>query len=228
MSPLLPAEDFVLNTADTPPFSTLKQDGFYDLLINEIFRRSGDTVSIRHLPSERSITDANLGKSDGEFARTAGMGIRYPKLVMVPEPLADFRFSIFTRDPDIQINSWRDLAEYRVAFITGWKILEDYVLKAAELHTVNEEAALFQMLEADRIDLFIYNDRRGQRYIQKNSLGGIYILPKPLTSRKMYLYLHTRHRDKIPAIVKILRQIKSDGTYQRLQETSFSAGPSGE
>ena len=57
-------------------------------LSQESLRRIGVDLKLVSLPSERSLTAANLGEVDGEGLRVAGLGGPdgpYPNLIQVPE-----------------------------------------------------------------------------------------------------------------------------------------------
>ncbi|HDQ15010.1 MAG TPA: hypothetical protein ENN41_09390 [Sediminispirochaeta sp.] len=129
-------EVLVLNTADTPPYSTEQDDGLCDLVLEEAFSRLGYQIEIRHLPSRRSIGNADMGIADGEYARIDSMREDYPNLRQVDEALLEYRFSVFSRSRVLPIEKWEDLAPYRVAFIHGWLILEQNVREAVSIITV--------------------------------------------------------------------------------------------
>ena len=88
-----------------PPLSKDDQTGFYDQILIEAFRRIGQPMQITHLPTERSITNANLGITDGEFPRISGLDRLYPNLLQVPEKIDDFKFTAFTWRDDIQLKN---------------------------------------------------------------------------------------------------------------------------
>ena len=118
------AQQMVLTTSMTSPLSKEDQTGFYDQVLIEAFRRVEQRIQITHLPTERSITNANLGISDGEFPRISGLDRLYPNLLKVPEKIDDFEFTAFTWRPDIQLKDWTSCKPYNVAIVRGWKILE--------------------------------------------------------------------------------------------------------
>jgi len=215
------AEEIVLNTADTPPFSNHEGSGFYDLILNEAFARIDLSIKTIHLPSQRSILNANAGITDGEFGRVAGMTSRYSQLHIVDEPLADFGFCAFSKNRNITVSAWSDLSKYNIAFISGWKVLEDNVTTAKSLHTVTNEESLFAMLEADRVDLILYNCRRGKYYLRINHIVEIYPIEPKLASRKMYLYLHESQMQLIPQLEQTLRDMKVDKTFAQIEEAAF-------
>jgi polar amino acid transport system substrate-binding protein len=210
-----------LNTADTPPFSNRNGTGFYDLILEEAFARIDRSIKIIHLPSQRSILNANAGIADGEFGRVAGMTSRYSQVHIVNEPLVGFGFCAFSKNRNIKLSGWSDLSEYNIAFISGWKVLEENVITAKNIHTVTNEESLFAMLQADRVDLILYNCKRGTYYLKNNKIKGIYPLEPKLANRKMYLYMHKSQMQLIPQLEQVLRDMKNDGTFALIEEAAF-------
>jgi len=215
------ADEIVLNTADTPPFSNHEGTGFFDLILKEAFARIDRSLKITHLPSQRSILNANAGVADGEFGRVAGMTSLYSQIHIVDEPLTDFSFCAFSKNSNIALSDWSDLSEYNIAFISGWKVLEENVITAKSLYTVTNEKSLFAMLGADRVDLILYNCRRGKYYLRINHIVEIYPIEPKLASRKMYLYLHESQMQLIPQLEQTLRDMKVDKTFAQIEEAAF-------
>ncbi|MFO7730779.1 MAG: transporter substrate-binding domain-containing protein [Spirochaetia bacterium] len=215
------ADKIVLNTADTPPLSNREDTGFLDLILEEAFARIDRSIKIIHLPSQRSILNANAGIADGEFGRAAGMTSFYSQIHIVDEPLVEFGFCAFSKNKNITLSDWSDLSEYNIAFISGWKTLEENVITAKSIHTVTNEESLFAMLQADRVDLILYNCRRGKYYLKNNNIKDIYPLEPRLADRKMYLYLHKSQMQLIPQLEQVLRGMKDDGTFARTEVAAF-------
>lgn len=211
------AEDpFTINTADQPPYSTQDNNGLYDRIIIETFRIIGKTVKINHMPSARSLENVNNGIDDGEYARIAGLTITNPNLRIVDEKLLDYIFTAFVRNPGLQIHDWNDLTGHNVAFINGWKIYETEVKNTASIFKVHSEKELFALLASGRIDIALYERRRGLHYIKSHKLEGIYPLASPLAVKGMYLYFNSRHEAIIPAVEQALRSFKQTSNYQLL------------
>ena len=89
------ALELSLNSADTVPYSTPDNIGFYDILIREVFDDLGIDIKINHLLSKRSIQNDDNGIDDGEYARTEGREVEYENLRLVPEALVDFYNSFY-------------------------------------------------------------------------------------------------------------------------------------
>ena len=216
------AAPLVLNTAARAPRSLPDGTGYQDRIITEAFRRIGIQVQIITQPPERALINANEGAIDGDCWRVSGNEARYPNLVMVPEPVDEASIKVFTRDPDMRITGWADLKPYDVAFINGWKILEAKVTATRTLDRVKDIDALFVLLDKGRTDAALVDPVMGQAVVRRRGLTGIRILEPPLTRQDMYMYLHRRHADLVPRLTETLRQMKRDGTFQRLARAGLA------
>lgn len=206
-------------SADSSPLSKPDDTGFVDLVVKEAFARIGMDLVIVHLPSERSLINANEGIEQGNFARIEGMESFYPNLVRVPEKIIDFEFVAFTTGVEVPIDGWKSLLPYTVGIITGWKILEMNVRSDKEVKRVRTPEILFDMLVQGRVELIVYNRINGLGIIKEMGLKGVKALEPPLAVREMFLYLHRSQEALVPRVAEVLQSMKRDGTYDRLRET---------
>ena len=189
-------------------------------LSQESFRRIGVDLKLISLPSERSLVAANLGEVDGEGLRIAGLGGPggpYPNLVQIPERFVRISFVAFSRDATITLdNGWDSLKPYRIAFINGWKMFEANALGARVVHKVDKPEQLFRMLEEGRVDLVLYTRADGLMLARNLGLPAIAPLSPALKDVDMYLYLHKKHQALVPKLSQAIRDIKADGSYNRI------------
>jgi polar amino acid transport system substrate-binding protein len=219
--PAVHAETITLSTADTPPYSNAAHTGLYDRIFTEAFARLGHDVTILRQPSDRSLAEVVSGAVDGEYARIAGLDDRFPSLIRLPVPLAEYRFAAFVRDPSIVVDSWDDLAPLHVAFINGWQILEENVTSYASLTRVPDVDHLFGLLVAGRVDVVLYELRRGEYHVAAHGLPEVQALSPALAARPMYLYLHRRAGSLVSPLTETLRRMQTDGTVTRLERSAF-------
>lgn len=198
------------------PLSSPEQSGLLDKITHEAFSRIGYNVIIKSLPSERALINANEGIDDGEILRIDGIEKMYPNLIKVPEKTFDFEFVVLTKSNTIQISDWDDLTPYSVGIIKGWKILEKGTRSYSEVVHVENVNHLFNMLNKDRVELVIYERVQAEYLIMKNKLNDIRIILPPLLIKEMYLHLNKRHIKLIPELTEALKQMKRDGTYDRI------------
>ena len=205
--------DLVLNTWASAPLSRADHSGYLDQIVIEAFRRINLKIDIQQKPVERSITDANDGRGDGEFIRVQGLSKIYPNLILVPEKIFDFEFVVFTKKQQLIINNWDSLKPFYVGIVIGWKILEKNIQYVRHRSDVSGPEALFNMLDLGRIDIAVYSKFLGLEVVKNMNLKNIVVNSNPLAVKPMYLYLHTKHRDIVADVAKSLRSMKDDGTF---------------
>ncbi len=205
----------VLNTTGLPPINTPDQRGFLDLVVGEALSRMGMRLRTVRLPAERGLMNANAGIEDGEMSRIAGLERLYPNLVRVPEKVFDWDFVAFARRPIRLDRGWASLKSYSVGIITGWKIYEINVPPGTWVVKVRGPDQLFRLLQRGRVDIILYEKWNGRYRIQRARRSVIMLHPR-LARRAMFIYLHKRHRALVPRLAAVLREMKRDGTYQRL------------
>jgi polar amino acid transport system substrate-binding protein len=189
-------------------------------LSEEAFSRIGLPVQLVSLPSERSLHAANAGDVDGEGLRVAGLSEQYPNLIQVPERYISISFVAFARDASIRLDqSWASLAAYRVSFITGWKLFEAQASQARTITKVDTPEQMFRMLDSGRVDLALYTLADGQALVRREAMMSVAALSPSLKDVDMYLYLNQRHAALVPRLAKALRDMKADGTYNRIMNS---------
>jgi len=214
-------QPLAITTSMTSPLSNEDQTGFYDQVIIEAFRRIEQPVVISHLPTERSITNANLGITDGEFPRISGLDNIYTNLILVPEAIDDFEFVAFTWRDDIQLTDWDSCKPYNVAIVRGWKILEANLAEVKSLLRVKNQDILFSLLAEHRVDIVVYSHFEGLEMIRKLGIESAWAIESPLAKRDMFLYLNKKHQALIPELTKQMRNMKLDGSYDRIRKNTL-------
>ena len=201
-----------VSTNNTP----LDRQALHDLS-KEAFRRIGVEFKLVTLPSERSLHSANLGEVDGEGLRVAGLSGQYPNLVQVPERYIGISFVAFARDATIRLEQgWESLKPHRVAFINGWKMFEANASGARSVSKVEKPDQLFLMLDSGRVDLALYTRSDGVALARGMGLGAIAPIAPALKDVDMYLYLNRKHEALVPRLSQALREMKADGSYNRI------------
>lgn len=210
------AQTLTISTNNTPLDRQALQD-----LSKEAFRRIGADIKLVSLPSERSLHSANQGEVDGEGLRVPGLSSQYPNLVQVPERFIGISFVAFAKDASIRLDQgWDSLKPHRVAFITGWKMFEANASGAKVVNKVDKPEQMFLMLDGGRIDLALYTRADGIALARSMGLATVAPLAPSLKDVDMYLYLHKRHEALVPKLAQALREMKADGSYNRI--LSFS------
>ena len=187
-------------------------------VLEECFRRMDITLKIIPMPSKRSLINANNGIEDGNFLRTDIITATYPNLIMVPEKLAENIIVAFSKRSDIRIEGWKSLLIYHVAYVNGWRNCERELADAKMKTVVKNEELLFTLLEKNRVEVAIFGKSTGKSMLRQLGYTDINMLEPPIVISDLFLYVHKKHEKLIPEIVKTLRMMKEDGTYDKLTE----------
>ncbi|MDQ7835888.1 MAG: transporter substrate-binding domain-containing protein [Humidesulfovibrio sp.] len=216
------AEPLRLNSADPAPLSRPGGTGINDRIVAEAYRRNGLPVRLVRLTAERALLNANEGIDDGIYVRIAGLERVYPNLVMVPEPVGEFLFTAFTKDPAMRVNGWDGLKPYHVGLVTGWKIVEAHTAGVRARTSVKNEESLFALLDKGRVEVVVLDLLTGLEAARSRGYQGVRALSPPLERRNMHIYLNKRHADLVPKLAAALREMKRDGTIERLTRAGLA------
>lgn len=215
------ADTLSINVSQVPPFATPERDGFEDSIATEMYARMGFKVRFRDVPAERGLQDLDHGIDDGTLARNPGMANRYPNLVQFNEPVLERHYVAFSKGLNLDTSDWTNLADYRVGIVIGWKILERNITKAKALIKVRDSETLFRMLEGGRIDVAVFNKWGGLSKIEELGIKGLVAHEPPFAKRSVYYYVHKSRADLAARGSAILREMKADGTYQRIFDATL-------
>jgi len=208
----------VFNTTGKSPLNTVSGDGFMDKVTETALSRINYKLKRVKLPAERGLVNVNRGIDDAEMSRIAGLDKVYKNLRQVPEKIMDWEFVVFSKKTLDLTEGWHSLANKNVAFINGWKILENNIPASAHVNRVKTDNQLFLLLEKDRTDFVIYEKWAGLEIIRNNKQKNVRMLGPPLAVREMYIYLNKKHESVVAKLADALKLMKKDGTYQRLEK----------
>jgi len=216
-------KQLVFNVTGQPPLNNDSQNGFMDEVARESLNRIGYQLLINRQPAERGLRSANEGVIDAEMSRVKGIDKVYKNLIRVPEKIMDWEFVVFSDKKTNLDQGWQNLAKKNLAFITGWKILENNVPKSAFIMKTRDSNQLFQLLKRARTEHVIYERWGGNKLIRELNLNNVRMASPPLAVKEMYIYLHKRHRKVVPLLSNALKQMKTDGTYSALAQKHLGA-----
>jgi len=208
----------VFNTTGKSPLNTAAGEGFMDKVTEMALLNIGYELQLVKLPAERGLVNVNQGIDDAEMSRIAGLEKTYKNLRQIPEKIMDWEFVVFSKQDIDLTKGWESLANKDVAFINGWKILENNVPPSASINKVKNDNQLFLLLKKDRTDFIIYEKWAGLELIRKNKLSGVKLLDPPLAIRNMYIYLNKKHSKLINPLSLSLKRMKEDGSYRKLEK----------
>lgn len=209
------ATEFVLTTAAEAPYHRPDQTGLMNQLVGEAFRRVGIEARIVLMPGERALQTANAGNVDGDAFRIMGLHKQYSNLVPTTESIFDMKFSAFTLTPMSTDNGWDDISKLRIGIVRGYKILE-FQSQGMNVTLLNDQISMFNMLMAERIDVALTSQQIGMDALRKNGINDLVLNDPPIVVMPLFIYLHNKHSDLVPALTQAVKDMKADGTHQRI------------
>jgi polar amino acid transport system substrate-binding protein len=212
---------FTISTSYKSLLSNPEQTGMLDRLIKEAFRRIGLRAEIVFNPTGRSLIDVNAGLADAEMNRIEGMECNFPNLVRVPESNMTMHFVAFAKKPFF-VDGWKSIEGLHIGIVRGWKILETNTRDFPHVVLVPTETELFTMLDKGRIDVALYGKLTGYEQLNLRGFEGIRHLEPPLASKDMFLYLNKKHETVAEPVAMALKDMKRDGTYDRIVSEATS------
>jgi polar amino acid transport system substrate-binding protein len=216
-----PGNTIVLSTPyleDSGDFQVIER------LYTEAFSRMGYNFKLIHLPSARSLADADAGRMGGEAIRYRDLldGHQYPNLIRIDEWILSAETAAYSIRATINVTGWDSLAGTDYVFVIehGDKTVQRELLKCVPpnqiIETENVEQAI-TMLEAGRADIFVGTSVVAETILQRaeHRESGIRKLGVVKTEYG-YPYLHIQYSNLASRLAATLKEMKEDGTYQRL------------
>ncbi len=186
--------------------------------LEEVLETLDYELEVQQFQSAHCLELSNSGQVDGEIWRIKGVDTEYQNLVRVPVALWSHPELAFVKR-DIELDEWKSLAPYRVAFRVGTKVVEnniqDIVRDQVPLDTIDEG---FELLAKGEVDVVISDNIVGSVLLEseKYKNSGIRQLEHPLDTALLFTYLHKKHAKLIPRLATAISQAKQDGTYTRI------------
>ncbi|HEY9080524.1 transporter substrate-binding domain-containing protein [Magnetovibrio sp.] len=214
---------YILNTSTGAPYATADHMGFQDLIVDEAFRRIGLKGRVEsYEASARALINANEGIDHGVAMRIQGLEKKYPNLVRVPERLVENDFVAYSSGLELSTDSWDSLKPYVVAYINGWVVFERNLAEDQNKTAVRDPRQMFEMLAKGRVDLVLYERWQGLQRAQETALA-VKVHEPPLASADMFIYVHKKYAHLVPKLAQALRDMKADGTYQKIFAKTLSS-----
>ena len=202
------AANYKISTAEGPEILSIGK------LVQELYRQLGHHSEIVIRPAKRSLMEANSGQSDAELARISGLEGEYPNLIRVREPVYTISFSGITKEAlRNRVKSWQDMANYRLGYPRGYKLLD---IRTRELNAVaaKNSAVVLKMIRAGRIEVGLLLTSDAIRLT--SGTPGLVVLEPPVELVTLYHYVHVKHRRLVPSLEKILIRMNDSGEAKKI------------
>ena len=187
------------------------------------FNQLGHDFRLLHLPNKRALIWSNDEKLDGVAFRVATIDAdRYPNLVIVDESLFVREQSVFSRKT-IDIDGWESMKELSVAYEQGTQFIENNRHHFKALYPVISTVKAFDMVFDGDADITITSKATGQLLLKNHRAqfnDEISLQTPYLVEIELYSFMHKKHQILAEKLQKKLRQMKKEGSYQRLLDAA--------
>lgn len=199
---------------------------FLDLLYTEAFRRLGMIFVYETFPAKRSSLMSDIGKLDGELSRIYSYSDVYPNVIRVEEPHWTSGFIAVATDSSIKLNGWDSLknTDYKVLYmggIIGCETNLPKVVRLENLEVVTHTSHGFRMLLKGRADIYIGSEMDMLSLLESDEFRHSALRIVGVMEKFMgHAFLHTRHKELVPKLSAVLKQMKKEGRFEEYRNTS--------
>ncbi len=189
-------------------------------ILLEAYQQLGIKIKIEKFPSKRALFMSNSGQVDGEVCRIEGIDEDYSHLIRVPVTLQSRNAVVFTKKHGLSISGWHDLKPHKIGILRGAELAKQKTAGMV-VHSATTIEQLFHMLDKGRVDVVVMERIMGMVIIKKLELEGVSIVEPALVTFNLYHYLHNNQAALIPALVKVLQEMKIS-RIKEIQEQLYS------
>jgi len=186
------------------------------LVLKEAYNKLGFSVEYRPLPGERALRTANAGEVDGEIFRIRNIEKKYKNLIPIPTPINVLEGVVFSKNPNLKIKSWEQLADMNIGIQVGIKFAERATKNMSRI-TVDSNEQLFKMLDSNRVDVAIVALTNGLKSIIDLKLAGIHATSPPIEQFPLYHYLHKKNKALVARVNKIIQDMEKSGRIKQIR-----------
>ncbi len=187
-------------------------------VLEEAYAQLDIKVSTHTFPAERSLSMSNAGQVDGEVNRIFGIEQKYANLVRIPVAINWIEGIAYTNKKNTPILDWESLRPYSIGIRIGTKFAE-IGTNGMNVKAVTSNDQMFMMLDNFRVDVVISTRMEGMLTSRRLNLKNISALEPPLARFKLFHYLHTKHKNLVPRLTRILKNMESEGRIREIRNT---------
>ncbi len=188
-------------------------------ILKVVYDRLHIAIELVDMPAKRALLDSSSGLLDGEVHRNINVRSQYPSLIMLEPAINYIEPSVFSKRHRFEVKGWESIKDYNIGIVRGVGTSEDGTRAMTHVLAVTTLEQLMQALAADRIDVAVSDAFSGLAVVKKLGLKDqITVLTPRLQRNDIYHFLHEKHRDLIPKVEKVLREMQASGELESLRK----------
>jgi ABC-type amino acid transport substrate-binding protein len=190
-------------------------------MLVEVYKRLGIVVQFVDLPAKRSLLESSEGRVDGEVQRILAVQDQYPTLVAVQPSFNFIEPAAFVRSgasATLRVDGWPSLAPHSIGIVRGVGSSERGTKGMRAVEAVTTMENLMQSLDAGRFDVAVNDRFSGLLVLRRLGLDGkVQPVDPPLEHIPLYHFLHERHRELVPKVGQVIRDMQARGELDKLR-----------
>jgi len=176
-------------------------------VLERAYEKAGLDMEAKFTTLEESLRLSSTGITDGELARIKKITKLYPQLIRVPVTLVSVEAVAYTKNTQINIQTWDDLAKYDFTIVKGAKFIEKETSHLQKNFVSTFEKA-FEALEKGKTEIIVVPKKAAVRIILKKEYHNIHAAGPVLKKVDLYHFVHKRNAHLIPILTPILKQME--------------------
>lgn len=187
-------------------------------ILKVVYGRLNIPIELVDMPAKRALLDSSSGRLDGEVHRNIHVQEQYPSLILLRPAINYIEPSVFSKNLHFAVKGWDSIKDYSIGIVRGVGTSEDGTMGMKRVLAVTTMEQLMQLLDAERVDVAVSDSFSGLAVIMELGLGErIRVLAPPLQKTDIYHFLHEKHRDLIPRVERVLREMQANGELESLR-----------
>lgn len=207
------ADDYLISHGTQGLFSKVNIN-----IIDAIYQPTDVTPTHIFEPQVRSLASANSGKANAALFSSKNNIAQYDQLIALDKPHYQVDIHTFSTE-DIVINSWQDLANYKIAYLAGFVVAKKQTVGMNRIETKSLQQAL-QLLDAYRVDIVIATVDSGLEIINSWPQTNIVMQDEPIQTIPLYHFVHQQHQTLIDQLnASLAAQLENGRISEIIQKT---------
>jgi ABC-type amino acid transport substrate-binding protein len=187
------------------------------LIIPKIYEKLNIQVTITPMPGKRAQHEATSGKKDGEIMRIWTYGENNPTTIRVPTPYYYLETMAFIKkDSGVVVNGKEDLKKYKIVKVRGVKHTDNIAAGLSNVDDKDTTVQMMKLLDSERTQVALTNTVDGNLVLKQLKLNSIVPIEKPLAVLDLYHYIHEDHKDLVPKINAVIKEMKASGEMDKI------------
>lgn len=187
------------------------------IILPEIYHKLGLEIVIHPLPGKRAQMEVINGKADGEIMRIWIYGQETPSVIRVPTPYYHLETTAFVlKNSGNTVSCIDDLKRYTLAKVSGVKHTSNITEGMQNVYDLGSTEQMMKFLHSGRADVALTNTINGILELRRLKITDIVPSGSPLETLDLFHYIHKDHKELIPRIDAVIKEMIESGELQDL------------